>query len=219
MDATIETWRDQLLRIVATVTAMIAAAPLPRAAWRRAARLLLPAESATRRLLVLMARGLVVKHRRARSARPFPVGLPAGHARGAFSLAEPLKRFPRRRVRATAMPRISVPGLVAPAPLPLPRPDPAGNCAALTRRLGALRRTLDDLPRAARRMANWQARQRVLMAAPPADIGKKARRRFSRISPLRPGRPPGHRQRGVDAVDAVLAALHARAQATPPDTS
>ncbi len=221
MDAADETWRDELLRIVATVAAIIAAAPLPRVLWRRAARLLLPAESATRRLLVLMARGLAAKPR---PPRPLPVHLFAGGRfpcgpRTAFPLADPLKRFGRRRRRAAAMPRISVPGFAAPAPLPAPRSDPAQNCAALARRVEALTCILGDLPRAARRMARWQARQRALRSEPPPGAGPKGRRRVPRSSPLRPGWPPGRRTRPGHAVDNLLASLHAHAfeaQTRPP---
>ncbi|MEO0994345.1 MAG: hypothetical protein AAFX62_11100 [Pseudomonadota bacterium] len=69
------------------------------------------------------------------------------------------------------------------------RPVPAARTFA---RLVALQTLLDDPAPAARRMARWLARSAAMGALPPEH------RRPARISPLRPGRPPGDRQRGGD---------------------
>ena len=88
--------RTALTRIVAALIAMVglsAAARLPRAVHRAALRLLRPAESAVRRLIVIAARGVVVKPA---ALRPMPAGLAlAGHggARASFQLFDPRKRF------------------------------------------------------------------------------------------------------------------------------
>ena len=88
-------------------------------------------------------------------------------------------------------------------------PPDDGSVAArrLFSRLQALKLALDDLPRQARRLARLRARRET---AP--DLKFK--------SPLRPGRPPGHRDKPVDDVDRVLAECHGLARdALEPDTS
>ncbi|MGE3832703.1 MAG: hypothetical protein AB7F76_17055, partial [Parvibaculaceae bacterium] len=77
----------------------------------------------------------------------------------------------------------------------------------LTRRLAALKRALDDVPRQARRLARWRARR------------EKAKAPKFR-SPLRPGHPPGYRRKPVHPVDDVLIECHELAwDALRPDTS
>ena len=72
---------------------------LPRRAWRALLILLRPAESAVRRLIVIAARGIVVK---LRAGRGFPIGLKLRLMKSAekdadripaFLLIDPLKRF------------------------------------------------------------------------------------------------------------------------------
>ena len=93
-------------------------------------RLLRPAESAVRRLIVIAARGLVVK---LAPSRPMPVG-PIGkgrHSRPSFQLFDPRKNFEslRRRTLTRNPPRIhffgSDPRVAALWPSPQPAPDPA----------------------------------------------------------------------------------------------
>ncbi|MEP9388951.1 hypothetical protein [Mesorhizobium sp. KR9-304] len=127
---------------------------LPRHLHRAILRLIRPAESAVRRLVIVLARGLVLtlpppRPRKAKPASIFlskPGGtgiyLPAsvrdsvsplwgggGRARNATALAlpllDPLRRsFRRRWPAATSIPRISFPGVTAPSPI-TPRLPPA----------------------------------------------------------------------------------------------
>jgi hypothetical protein len=160
---------------------------LPRHRHRAILRLLRPAESAARRLIIVMAQGLVVTLAPSRPRRPRPAPLApvlrslgiavvtsgsadmagrvaAGPRKAVLPLIDPLKSFaPRRRtVPAHAAPRIMRLDLEAPYhPLPPPpaRDDPL-DATALSRRLRALGAALDDLPGQARRFARWQARTR-----------------------------------------------------------
>ena len=185
-------------------------------------RVLRPAESAVRRLIVIAARGLVVK---VAPSHPMPKGTIIGKGGGdrlpAFQLCDTRKDFPelrQPRVKyAKHPPRILFFGDDSrvddlwPAPQPVAAsvsaPDGLVNAARLSRRLQALKSALDDLPRQAKRLARW--RQRRETAKTP---------KFK--SPLRPGPPPGHRKRKIHEVDEVLANCHWLAwEALKPDTS
>ena len=184
-------------------------ARLPRSVHSAVLRVLRPAESAVRRLVVIAAQGLVVK---IAPSRPMPVGLigkGGGSRRPSFQLFDPRKNFATlRQDRRTATrnpPRIHIFGndprvaalWTAPQPLAEPPPPPDGlvNAQRLSRRLQALKLALEDLPRQARRLARWRVR---LETAP--------RPKFR--SPLRPGHPPGYRRKPVHEVDEVLAECH-----------
>jgi hypothetical protein len=173
-----------------------------------------------RRLIVIAARGLEVK---LRPKRPMPAGLaPSGKAGGrmAFQLFDCRKRFlpaRRRSAGSAAEPRIHFFDVAPVAPLFLantgPAPHPAAatdglvNAAGLGRRLEALKDALEHLPHQARRLARWRARRQ---RRPDATF----------TSPLRPGRPPGHRSRPVHDVDYLLIECHGLARdALKPDTS
>jgi hypothetical protein len=183
-----------------------------------------PAESALRRLIIIAARGVVVK---VTPSRPMPKGQMIGKGDGtrlpSFQLYDTRKDFPelrQRRVKyAKHPPRVLFFGPFSrvddlwPAPPPvgaLPAPPPSDglvNAARLSRRLQALKLALDDLPRQARRMARWRVR-RENMKSPTFK------------SPLRPGPPPGHRKRQIHEVDEILANCHWLAwEALKPDTS
>ncbi len=125
----------------------------------------------------------------------------------------------------------------APDPLP-PSPDDPLDAGRLHRRLEAIGRVLDDLPRQAKRLARWQARRDAAMdweangtagqAAnlPPCggdvrqdrggcegvrrdETASRANKHSSqRFSPMRPGRPPGWRRHPAHAVDEILNELH-----------
>lgn len=187
---------------------------LPRHLHRAVLRLLRPAEAAVRRLVIVVARGLVVTPQARRREAPTPPPprfawspSPASQGRNqgrgrpqtlALPLFDPLPRWRARRPVAGGVPRISVPGIAAPFPVPAP-PSPLDplDATRLALRLAALARTLDDLPVAARRFALWQAR--IAAPAPPRNGGNatggqsKAPTRMRRIWPLRPGRPHGQR--------------------------
>ena len=202
-----------LTRIVAALIAMVglavddAAARLPQGVYRRALRVLRPAESAVRRLIIVAARGVAVKPH---AVRPMPQGLALATNAGArvsFQLFDSRKRFGPVRVRRAGPrrePRIFV--LDADPLVPLfQRPQPGwpelkaddGMVSAqrLGRRLKAIKLALENLPRQAARLKRWQAR-RDSMRSP----------KFR--SPLRPGLPPGYRKVPRHEVDAVLRECH-----------
>ena len=191
-------------------------------------RLLRPAESAMRRLIIIAARGLVAKLPAARPiSRPMPAGAigRGGHSPPSFQLFDPRKNFTRRRRKGRRLiPRIHIfgddlwgndptvaslwamrrPIAIADAP---PPSDGLVNSERLSRRLQALKLALDDLPRQARRLARWRVR-RENMPSP----------KFR--SPLRPGPPPGRSRKPIHPIDRVLTECHWLAwEALKPDTS
>lgn len=120
-----------------------------RSVHRLVTRLLRPAEAAARRLIVVLARGIVVTlpPSRAAGSRPDRVGRPVDWV--PFALAEPLPRFADQN----------------PEPRPFPgifpaRGDTEISAARLPLRLDELCHALDDLPAQAQRLARWQARRR-----------------------------------------------------------
>src|SRR5436190_15300024 len=184
---------------------------IPHRLHRAVLRVLRPAESAVRRLIVVAARGLVVK---VAPSRPMPkghrIGKGSGLSRPAFKLCDKRIFFPElsnRRVKyAKYPPRIHFfgpgstvddlwpgrPRVTAPVS---PPPDGLINGARLARRLQALKSALEDLPRQARRMARWRVRREAAKAP-----------KFK--SPLRPGPPPGRRKKPIHEIDEVLTECH-----------
>jgi len=216
--------REALRGIVAVLFAMLeqagggASARIPRPLHRAVLFVLRPAESAVRRLIVIAARGLKAKPA---SSRPLPAGLVGrGRRRRAFPLFDRRKRFAGRRPGARATPRIRMfgndprvlslwasPAPGAPPVAPAPPDDGRIDARRLSFRLEAVKLALEDLPRQARRLVRLLARRE-----------KEPHLRLR--SPLRPGRPPGHRERQGHAVDRVLADCHGLAcWALAPDTS
>ena len=132
-----------------------------------------------------------------------------GTRRLSFRLFDQRKRFGReRRVRFTKNPpRITFFGpdprisamwqfrQPSPAPAPAPPADDGVDARGLGRRLEALKAALGDLPRQARRLARLRARR---------ERGPQS----ARLSPLRPGPPPGHRRKPSHDVDFVLTECH-----------
>ncbi len=224
-DLAIKRNSEALNVIVAALFAMLGDATvtrLPRSVHSAVLLVLRPAESAVRRLIVIAARGLVVK---VAPSRPMPKGHMIGKGgvpRSSFQLFDMRKGFPelrQHRVKyAKNPPRILFfgPGSrvdslwPSPQPAPVPAPPPSDglvNAERLSRRLQTLKRVLDDLPRQARRMARWRVRREAAKAP-----------KFR--SPLRPGPPPGHRKRRIHPIDEVLADCHALAwDAMKTDTS
>ena len=196
---------------------------IPKPLHRAVLLMLRPAESAVRRLIIIAARGVVVK---VALSRPMPKGLKIGKSGVSrlptFQLYDTRKYFPelsQRRIKyAKHPPRILFFGpdsrvddlWPAPPPVAAPAPPPSDglvNGERLTRRLQILKLALDDLPRQARRMARWRIR-RENMKSP----------KFK--SPLRPGPPPGRRKRHIHPIDEILADCHALAwDAMRTDTS
>jgi hypothetical protein len=217
--------QSALSRIVLALIAMVgltaetALTRLPGPLYRQALRILRPAEAAVRRLIVIAARGLVVKPM---ATRPMPKGLKI-KAKGsagamAFRLCDPRTRialwYPKRRK--------PLPDHLAPRCLTIfkdpnlspvfqpetsqwraaPPKDDSVDAARLNRRLMAIKRALDDIPAQAKRLARWRMRQQA---------------KAKSASPLRPGRPPGHRKKETHKVDAVLKECHALARDVEPD--
>ena len=193
---------------------------IPHPLHRAVLRVLRPAESAVRRLIIIAARGLVVK---VAPSHPMPKGLKIGKGCGsrlpAFQLYDTRKYFPelsQRRIKyAKHPPRILFLGpdsriddlWARPVAVPPPPSDGLVNAQPISPRLQVLKLALDDLPRQARRMARWRLR-REAMKAP----------KFK--SPLRPGQPPGRRKRQIHPIDEILADCHGLAwEALKPDTS
>jgi hypothetical protein len=222
----IERNSEALKGIVETLFAMLGlagaatVARLPRSVHSAVLRLLRPAESSVRRLIVIAARGLVVKPAASRPMPAGPIGR-GGRSRPSFQLFDPRKNFAelrQHRRRATRfVPRIhffaSDPRVAALWPAPQPAADPAPppdglvGAAPLTRRLQALKLALEDLPRQARRLARWRVRRENA----PSPKFK---------SPLRPGHPPGYRRKPVHQIDEVLIECHGLAcDAMKPDSS
>jgi hypothetical protein len=224
----IERNSEALKDIVAALFAMLGLASeatvsrIPRSLHSAVLHVLRPAESAMRRLIIIAARGLVVK---VASSPPMPKGLKIGKGGGSrlpsFQLYDTRKNFPelrQHRVKyAKHPPRILFFGpdsriddlWPAPPPKAEPTPPPDGlvNAARLSRRLQVLKSALEDLPRQALRMARWRVRREAAKAP-----------KFK--SPLRPGPPPGHRKRQIHPIDEVLANCHWIAwEAMKPDTS
>ena len=221
----IELNREALKGIIAALFVMLGldgsetVSRIPPALHRAVLRVLRPAESAVRRLIVIAARGLVVKPV---APRPKPAGTigKGGGSRNrppSFPLFDPRKRFAelrQHRVKYTKNPpRIHVfpyDSLVAapqPAALPTPPSDGLINAQRITRRLEALKLALEDLPRQARRLVRLRVRREKVPS-------------LRLKSPLRPGRPPGHRRKPIHEVDEVLTECHGLAcWAMEPDTS
>jgi hypothetical protein len=234
---------NALLRIVAVLFAVVglaeggALSTLPRHVYRTVMLVLRPAESAVRRLVVMAARGLVVAPRPFRVA---PAGIIPRAGAGAkrlpvFCLMDPLKHFgpffgdvdddedeedadhDYDEYQSWSPPRISVPGYLDPvflAPPPAPSSLDSVNAQSLARWLMALKLALDDLPKQARRLARWQARR---------DLARQSQTPFRprRMSPFRPGLPPGYRKRQCHEVDEVLLDCHSLAlyASAPANTS
>ena len=224
----IERNSEALLRVVASLVAMVrvkgggVAAFLPRDVYSAALILLRPAESAVRRLIIMAARGIVVKLRLS-AARAFPAGLALNRDAErvpAFCLIDPLKRFAPEdfewgKTKEQALPRISVPGLFDPVFPDQPALDinDMVASAALGRRVQALRFALDHLPRQAKRLARWKAKRELERQAEKPRPG--------RLSPFRPGYAPGYHRSSRQEVDDILSECHhfAREAWDAPDTS
>jgi hypothetical protein len=176
---------------------------LPESLYRGLLRVLRPAESAMRRLVVIAARGLVVK---AVASRPMPKGpLKKGvGSRPVFQLFDPRKDFADCTPRVVARihtfaydPRVAAIWAALPRSKPAAPPDDGFvNASRVIRRLQALKSALDNLPRQAKRLAHWRIRHPELKYK----------------SPLRPGPPPGHRRKKLHEIDEILAECHGLAR-------
>lgn len=210
----------RLRALVAQVCALVgwasgpAPAQLPAYLRLAALRLLRPAEAMARRLVLLEAVAEALPSVKISAHPGRDPGSPATGRRQAakdpglrreerkllLPLTDTLPGFPaphndQRRIPDAEVPRVRLMDASAvwtPPPgasRDADRPVPSARTFA---RLAALQALLDDPAPAARRMARWLARSAAMGALPPEH------RRPARISPLRPGRPPGYRRRGGD---------------------
>ena len=161
---------EALFVMLGLVANAVPAARIPQPLHRAVLRVLWPAESAVRRLIIIAARGLVVKLAPSRPKPVGPIGKGGGSRLPSFQLFDTRKNFAelrQRRVKyAKYPPRIHFFGpdsTVAdlwparpPVAAPVSPPDGLVNGERLTRRLQALKLALDDLPRQARRLARWR---------------------------------------------------------------
>jgi hypothetical protein len=179
---------------------------LPRSTFAMVMLVLRPAESAVRRLIVLAAHNLTLKPRPPRDffilgPRPEdPVGtMPSGKIpTRAIILFDPLKSFDPEAIWDAAPAWESGYGLTAGYTSTLDADDKPIDATHIGQRLNALIRALDNLPHQARRLIRWQSkRDTALKASKP-----------TRISPMRPGLPPGWRERKIHEIDDVLRECH-----------
>lgn len=206
--------RTVLLRLIADVFALIGLQggerpeTMTRAVRSTVLYTLRPAESAVRRLVFILAtqlerQGYTPPRWVKRVGLEKPIVRPERHRQvPAFRLIDPRKWFwwigTKSRPRAKHMPMISIIGYDddrpqdAP-PAPVPTPDDPMDAKHICNRLLALQAALEDLPRQAKRMLRLKAKD------PKAFVFK---------APMRPGLPPGWRQRGRDEIDVVLRECH-----------
>ncbi|MGB8817651.1 MAG: hypothetical protein WCC66_06985 [Rhizobiaceae bacterium] len=217
--------RDQLRQIVLSLFTFAkmrvggSLFTLPRSTFVAIMLVLRPAESAVRRLIVIVAHGLALK---ARTPRPFVFlghrpedpdsAMPIAFGRSrAFKLFDPLKTFDPESVWDADRPAWESGYDLARAAAAFETADTQLDATRLGLRLNALIRALDNLPRQARRLLRWQSRR---------DAALKASRPV-RLSPIRPGLPPGWRARAIHDIDPVLRECHGLANdlLNAPDTS
>ena len=236
----IERWRLPLLGVIAELFAEIGlteggtieriSKPLHRFILRR----LRTAESAVRRLIIAAARDIVVEYKPRREGQAKPKAASEGKGQAKqdakpkskrrrgflFNLFDPLKRIGRRFKKKRRGPEPHVHSIesflrqrqaaVVPAKTEQVAVDDGTVSAKnLVRRLAAVMDAVQDIQRHAMRLARWQARP-------------KEQRRPERWGPMRPGRPPGFRQRPIHEVDEILKECHWLARSVNPpldDTS
>ncbi len=189
---------------------------------RRIVRVLRPAESAVRRLIVVLVTITGMKAPPPRSQqRSMPASIARtgqGKKRQSFGLFDPRQRFWRQRPAKktpAALPRIisltdeGLRRLKESLNAPAPADKKANDISPinLLRRLEAVVGALNDLPHQAKRLVRALARRQ--------DVPKLKFR-----TPLRPGHPPGHRQKPRLEIDHVLRECDWLARnALSPDTS
>jgi hypothetical protein len=203
----VEINRIALSHIVAEILALVGlagAARMPRALYVAAERLLQPTEAALRRLIVIAARGLVVKPL-AKCA--MPVGLvikSSSSPRMSFRLFDKRQSFdfnpPENPLFKTVQTHNNNPFNLFNSYGQLHSQESAYDVSALNfnRRLAAVVHALKTIPSQARRLARWKARRKKL-----------ERPKFT--SPLRMGPPPGTRNKPTKEIDFILRECHALA--------
>ena len=191
--------RTALLGLVAVMLGMLPeGGMIARAAKRRVLEILLPAEACLRRLIVILTRTMAVPvvKERAAPVGPIPRGESDAERVPAFGLFDPRRELEmnRKRGRRGPEPRIGFfDEWVPQTRKPTPTDEDELDVASLRRRIAAMQRALEDLPGQARRL------MRIIARRKQAGIRK--------VRPMRPGRPPGHREKGKREVDTLLAQL------------
>ncbi len=208
-----------LTRIIANLIAMVAFATensaerISRSFYRAVLLVLLPAETAVRRLIIMAAHGIKIAPASPKTPKTMPTGLVITRTtkvRNSFQLFDARKRFDDARPWGAGpkpVPRVYfidadppfAPPFQKPKDTTAPQPvDTSVSATQISRRLATIKHALENLPLQAKRMARWCAR-RAKMKNP----------KFR--SPIRPGPPPGHRKKNRDPVDEVLKDCHALA--------
>ena len=194
--------RDALLRVLAALVA-IAAPHISRQSRSAILRVLRPAESAARRLIVIAAKlykeAQRSPERMAHNDRlpNFATFKPAAKT-PRFKLFDPRKRlieFQKPKQTSKFMPRISLIGVSAPL-FYKTKPPRELTTKHLCQRLAALQEALSDLPKQAKRLARQLEKRKT---APPGP---------KRVPPLRPGLPPSTHAKPSHEVDALLKECH-----------
>ncbi len=174
---------------------------LPRALQIKVRRLLRPTEAAIRRLIVIMAADVKVN---LPPTRAMPKGLIFSASKSGalrFKLFVARKQFPANTgAKDKGGPRVHIFGAAPlipsfPPPATVVKRDASQVTAQLCRRFSTVKLALENLPREAKRLVRWRLR-RSSMKNP----------KF--VSPLRPGKPPGHQQHPSLPVDHILQMLH-----------
>jgi hypothetical protein len=162
-------------------------------------RILRPAESALRRLIVIAAHGLVVKPA---ISRPMPVGLVIkgkGTGRKSFQLFDTRKYFgfitPQNPLIVMVKTHTRNPFNPFDQMFWRQVPKTTNSAENLARRLDALKHALETIPQQVMRLVRWQAKREG-----------QSNPKFT--SPLRPGRPPGHRAKPEMEIDYILKECH-----------
>jgi hypothetical protein len=192
----VEINRIALTRIVAELLAMIGVM-----SGSAVERLLRPTESALRRLIVIAARGLVVKPA---PNRPMPKGLvikSKGTNRMSFRLFDHRKSFDFIKTENPLFVTVKTyesnpfnPFSSFYGSRPKDRVS-SPSATQLSRRLAVVAHALENLQQQAQRLARWKLRRKIIENP-----------KFT--SPLRPGPPPGHRDKPTTEVDYVLKECH-----------
>ena len=171
---------------------------LPFFLYRRALAIIRPAESAVRRLIMIVAHEMALRGIKLRptrrvgldefliSLRPNPRDEPALPS---FNLIDPLKIFGREAPEMDGF--YSGENSDAPDMSPVP-------ATSLALRILALKNALENLPRQAKRLARWYEQRDLAYAQNLAH----------RYSPMRPGPAPYSRKRKDHEVDEVLLECH-----------
>jgi hypothetical protein len=209
--------RDQLRQIILALFALAqmrvggSLFTLRRDVFAAIMLVLRPAESAVRRLIVIAAHGLKPSAISQGATKPgdWPDLPPRGgeireagrggpEKRKAFKLFDPLKSFDPESLwdvqhfwESSASPTDAALHYTSTIETPL-------DATHIGQRLNALIRALENLPHQARRLIRWQVKR---------DAALKASRP-TRFSPMRPGLPPGWRERKIHEIDDLLRECH-----------